>query len=69
MPPPKIKKDDRPLIKALPVDVLVDLDPRGKIFCYAYGLITLESMNKHWERLSHAVVLVFDIFGHLNYEK
>ena len=69
IPSPNITKDSRPLAAALPVDVLVDPDPRGKIFCYIDDLITLGLMNNNWKRLAHAVALVIDLFGRPNHNQ
>ena len=42
IPGPKIHKDDISLAQDLLTDVLVDLDPRGKVFCCIDDLIAVE---------------------------
>jgi len=57
-------KDDIPFGVALPSDVLVDPDIRGKIFCCIDDLISVGLFfPESWHRLAHAAALVIDLFG------
>ena len=47
-PSPNIAKDSRPPTEALPMNFLVDLDPRGNIFYCIDDLITLGLMSTNW---------------------
>ena len=43
--------------------MLVDLDDRGKSFCYIDDLITVGLENTHIDKLRYAVALVIDFSG------
>ena len=57
------KNDDRPFGKALPINVLVDLDNRGKSFYYIDNIITIEIESKNMDRFRYAVAIIIDLFG------
>ena len=63
IPDPKIGDDERPLAKALPTDVLVDPDSRGKVFCYIDDLITVGLFTESWQRLAHVIAVILDVFA------
>ena len=48
IPDPKIEEKERPLAKALPTDVSVDPESRGKAFCYIDDLITVGLFTESW---------------------
>ena len=56
------KNDDRPFGKALPIDVLVDPDNRGKSFCYIDDIITIGIKSKNMDRLHYTVAMIIDLF-------
>ena len=56
-------KDNPPFVEALPIDVLVDPDDRGKSFCSIDDLITVGLENAYIDKLRYAVALVIDFFG------
>ena len=55
-------EDKRPFGEALPIDILVDPDDRGKSFCYIDDLITVGIKNMRVDKLRYAVALVIDLF-------
>ena len=60
---PKIGDDERPLAKALTIDVLVDPYLRGKVFCYIDDLITVGLFAESWKRLACAVAVALDVLS------
>ena len=60
-PRPNLFAYETPLGKALAPDVLVDPDPRGKMFCCVDEFITIDYMSEAWKRLACAVVLAIDV--------
>ena len=65
IPPPKLEEHSRKLAKALPVDILVDPDTWGKVFCYIDDLITIDLFKESWQRLAYTVAIIIDIFARL----
>ena len=62
VPPPKVESK-RELAQALPTDVLVDTDERGKVFCYIDDLIAVSLFSLAWHRLAYLVVVIIDVFA------
>lgn len=63
IPPPRLSDSNDPWQPALPADVLVDPDPRGRSFCYIDDLITIGIFDSCWKRLAYAVALATDVFA------
>ena len=68
IPSPNLLQDMRPLAPALSTDVLVDPDPRDKIFCYIDDLVTIGLIDVSWNHLAYTVPLAIGVFGRPNHD-
>ena len=59
-----VSKVPKYLAQALPANVLVDPDLRGKIFYYINDLITIDLLSDLQYHLAYAVVVIIDVFTH-----
>ena len=63
IPEPKLLSDEVETGVAFAPDVLVDPDPRGKVFCYIDDLTVLGYYDEGWKRLKLAAALIISVFG------